>query len=163
MDFYYHNKYDKAIQTLSDFIQNKNGWFENKIEACKILSYCYRSICDLDKSVNILFKSFLYDNPRAEICCALGNHFMVKAQYQQAIYWFETALNLPISEQSGGFNDMEAHTYLPCIQLCVCYDKLENHAQAEKYNTMAGKYRPSSAAYLQNVEYFDTLHQRGVF
>ncbi|MDE5604393.1 MAG: glycosyltransferase family 2 protein [Eubacterium sp.] len=162
-ELYYHNKYDKAIKTLSDFIQNKNGWVENKIEACRILSYCYRSIGELDHALFALFNSFSYDLPRAETCCEAGSLFMLKSQYNQAIYWFKLALELPNNEQNGGFNNMDAQGYLPCIQLCVCYDKLGNHTEAEKYNNMAGEYRPSSAAYLQNVEYFNSLHQRGVF
>ena len=162
-ELYYHNKYDKAIKTLSDFIQNKNGWVENKIEACRILSYCYRSIGDIDHALRALFNSFSYDIPRAETCCEAGSLFMLKDQYNQAIYWFKLALELPRNEQNGGFNNIDAHGYLPCIQLCVCYDKLGNHTEAEKYNHMAGEYRPSSSAYLQNVEYFNTLHQRDIF
>lgn len=162
-ELYYHNEYNKAIKVLSDFIKNKDAWVENKIEACKILSYCHRTIGCIDDAVNALFNSFSYDIPRAEICCEAGNLFMIKGQYNQAIYWFNLALELPKDEKNGGFNNINAHGYLPCIQLCVCYDRLGNHSEAEKYNNMAGKYRPQSAAYLQNIEYFNTLHQRDIF
>lgn len=162
-ELYYHNKYSKAIKALSDFIKNEYGWLENKIEACRILSYCYRSIGDTDNALRSLFTSFSYDLPRAETCCDAGNLFMIKEQYNKAIFWFKTALALPENEQNGGFNNIDAQGYLPCIQLCVCYDKLGNHTEAEKFNTMAGKYRPSSAAYLQNIEYFNTLHQSYIF
>ena len=161
-ELYYHQEYTKAIQTLSDFLDS-NGWVENKIEACKILSYCYRTIGDTDSALNPLFKSFVYDFPRAEICCEAGSLFMIKGMYNQAIFWYKLALNLPQQEQNGGFNNMDAHGYLPCIQLCVCYDKLGNYTEAEKYNHKAGKYRPSSAAYLQNIEYFKALHKSGIF
>ena len=161
-ELYYHQEYTKAIQTLSDFLDS-NGWVENKIEACKILSYCYRTIGDTDSALNSLFKSFAYDLPRAEICCEAGSLFMIKGMYNQAIFWYKLALNLPQQEQNGGFNNMDAHGYLPCIQLCVCYDKLGNYTKAEKYNLKAGEYRPSSAAYLQNIEYFKALHQSGIF
>ena len=162
-ELYYHNQYSRAIEVLSDFTESKDGWFENKIEACKILSHCYRTAGKIDDALRTLFSSFSYDIPRAEICCEAGNLFMIKEQYQQAVYWFRLALELPKEEKNGGFNNISAQGYLPCIQLCVCYDRLGNHTEAEKYNTMAGKYRPCSAAYLQNVEYFNTLHQRGIF
>lgn len=162
-ELYYHNKYNKAIDLLSNFLKNKNGWFENKIEACKILSYCYRAVGETDKALRVLFHSFSYDLPRAEICCEAGNLFMIKGQYDKAIFWFKLALDLPCNEQNGGFSNIDAKGYLPCIQLCVCYDKLRNYAEAEKYNIKAGKYRPSSAAYLQNTEYFNELHKRAVF
>ena len=45
----------------------------------------------------------------------------------------------------------------PCIQLCVCYDKLGEHEKAREFNRLAGTYRPNSPAYLKNLEYFDRL------
>ncbi len=162
-ELYYHKKYNKAIDRLCDFLADKNGWVENKIEACKILSFCYRETDDINKAAEALLKSFVYDNPRAEICCELGNLFMILNQYEKAVYWFETALSLPKNQSTGGFVDLNAYGYLPCIQLCVCYDKLKNYALAEAYNHKAGKYRPNSMAYLHNINYFKTLHQNGVF
>lgn len=161
-ELYYHKKYSKAVQILNEFLNDKNGWTENKIEACKILSFCYRETGETEKAVVILFRAFLYDNPRAEICCALGNAFMLCGRYTQAVYWFELALTIPDSEKNGGFSDADSHGYLPCIQLCVCYDKLKNYRLAEEYNRRAGKYRPDSAAYLQNLSYFKTLHQSNI-
>lgn len=162
-ELYYHKKYEKAIDRLCDFLSDENGWSENKIEACKILSFCYRETGDINRAIEALLQSFVYDTPRAEICCELGNVFMLLNQYEKAVYWFETALSLPQIQNNGGFVDLNSYGYLPCIQLCVCYDRLKNYALAEAYNRRAGQYRPDSAAYLQNVNYFKALHQSGVF
>ena len=161
-ELYYHKKYNKAISILHEFLENENAWIENKIEACKILSACYRETDNIDKAIEILFISFAYDTPRAEICCAAGNLLMQIGKYKKAIYWFELALTLNINEHNGGFTDIDSYGYTPSIQLCVCYDKLKNYTKAEEYNIKAGLYRPHSAAYLQNLEYFKTLHQNGV-
>lgn len=162
-ELYYHKKYDEAVKILNEFINDNRGWSENKIEACKILSFCFRETGDLENAVHILFKSFYYDTPRAETCCALGSIFMLKEQYFQAIFWYELALTIPADEKSGGFNDLDTHGYIPCIQLCVCYDKLKNYKKAEEYNNKAGKYHPNSASYLQNINYFKSLHQSNIF
>lgn len=161
-ELYYHKQYDKAIDRLDDFLSDERGWAENKIEACKILAFCYREKGDYIKAIKALSKSFAYDIPRAEICCELGNVFMQLNQYKKAIYWFENALSLPQNQASGGFTDFNAGGYLPCIQLCVCYDKLKNYKLAEEYNKRAGEYRPESSAYLQNINYFEALHKTGV-
>lgn len=162
-ELYYHKQYDKAIERFCDFISDENGWAENKIEACKILAFCYRENGDVYRAIEALSKSFVYDIPRAEICCELGNLLMNLNQYEKAAYWFETALSLPQNQSNGGFIDLNSYGYLPCIQLCVCYDKLKNYELAEEYNRRAGKYRPDSPAYLHNVNYFKTLHTSGVF
>lgn len=162
-ELYYHKKYQKAINTLHNFLNDDGGWSENKIEACKILSYCFSETGELENAAKILFQSFIYDTPRAEICCAAGNVFMQMGRYAQAVYWYELALTIPINENNGGFCDADCHGYLPCIQLCVCYDKMKNYDKAEEYNTMAGVYRPDSAAYLQNLNYFKSLHQSDIF
>ena len=161
-ELYYHKKYGRAIETLSSFLADEKGWVENKLEACKLLSLCYSETGDTDKALEALFDSFKYDAPRAEICCAAGNLFMNKSDYNKAIFWYELALTLPKNEQNGGFNELDSYGYLPCIQLCVCYDKLKDYKKAEDYNLKAGKFRPKSEAYLHNIKYFDSLHTSGV-
>lgn len=161
-ELYYHRKYDRAIRMLSAFLDSKQGWCENNIEACKILALCYNETTQKDAALTALFRAFTYDTPRAEICCLIGNIFMEKCEYEQAVYWFETALTLPEKEEAGGFIDIDSYGYLPCIQLCVCYDKLKDYKTAETYNLRAGTYRPDSKAYIQNKAYFHNLHQKGI-
>lgn len=159
-ELFYHKKYKKAVEILNDFLSDENGWNENKIEACKILSLCHQNMDDIQTALEILFKSFAFDTPRAEICCAAGNLFMQIHEYDSAIYWYELALSIPTDEKSGGFTDTDCHGYIPCIQLCVCYDRQGNHKTAEEYNKKAGFYRPKSQAYLHNLNYFKDLHER---
>lgn len=162
-ELYYHKKYEKAIKTLSAFLEDKNGWIENKIDACKVLSLVNLETENYDKALENLFNSFKYDTPRAEICCAIGDVFMKQGDYSKAIYWFELALTIPMIESRGGFTDLDAYGYLPCIQLCVCFDKLRNYAKAEEYNNRAGAFRPKAESYLHNLKYFDSLHTKGIF
>lgn len=161
-ELYYHKKYDKAITTLSDFLNNDYGWYENKIETCKILSFCYSETGDYERAFRTLLRSFLYDNPRSETCCLIGNLLMEENRHDRAVFWFELALHIPKKDMNGGFSDTDSHGYLPCIQLCVCYDKLKDYKKAQQYNLKAGAFRPHSEAYLQNLRYFEYLHQKGV-
>ena len=161
-ELYYHKKFSKAIKVLGEFIDSDGGWFENKIEACKILSYCHSQTGDFKKAFDDLTRSFIYDDPRAEICCLIGNLFMKQSLYSRAIFWFKLALDLPQNNESGGFIDLDCHGFLPCIQLCVCYDKLNDHIKAQEYNLKAGAIRPHSEAYLYNLKYFEQLHKKGM-
>lgn len=161
-ELYYHSRFDKAIKVLKSFLSDKDGWYENKIEACNVLSLCYLKTGDTEKSLSALTHAFVYDNPRSETCCQIGDILMNEGRYKKAAFWFELALDLPKNEENGGFVDLDSHGYLPCIQLCVCYDKLNMHKKAEEYNIRAGEYRPDSQAYLQNLRYFRSLHNKGV-
>ncbi len=156
-ELYYHKYYDQAKQALGEFLSSGLGWVENNIEACKILSYCYLETNDLFSALNALTASFRYDAPRAEICCEIGRLFLRFQNWRVAAFWYELALRIPKEEQSGGFVSEDCHGYLPCIQLCVCYDRLGDLKKAEEYNRLAGTYRPSSPAYLQNLKYFERL------
>ncbi len=194
-ELYYHKRYERSIEVLTAFLSNPDGWVENKIEACKILSYCRSASGNLYGALEALAGSFLcaapradvlrkcesrssgealldslhakncsvaeagsggiFDAPRAEICCEIGNLYMRLGQYRNAIPWFKLALMTREDVKSGAFISEDSHGYLPCIQLCVCHDRLGEYEKAEEYNRQAGTYRPSSAAFLQNLKYFE--------
>lgn len=154
-ELYYHRQYDRAIQMLQSYLDAGEGWLENNVEACKILSYCYRDTGRDKQALQALMRSFALDIPRADICCEVGNVFMRMGEYRIAAFWFEQALHLPHDAASGAFISEDCYGYLPCIQLCVCYDRLGDRALAAEYNRRAGEYRPHAKAYLQNLQYFN--------
>lgn len=156
-ELYYHHRYEEAKAVLTDFIKSGKGWIENQLDACKFLAYCYWETDDLMGAFGALTTSFLFAPPRAEICCSLGRLFMELEAYKTAIFWYELALTRPCPEKEGGFKDRDCYGYLPCIQLCVCYDRLGDHETAREYNRRAGEYRPASAAYQYNLAYFAGL------
>lgn len=153
-ELYYHKHYERAVKVLEQFLADGNGWMENNIEACKILSYCFQSLGDPLSAQKSLLHSFLYDAPRAELCCEIGSLFLKISDYRTAIFWFELARALPRTDKNGAFVSEDCHGYLPCIQLCVCYDRLGDTEKAREYNRLAGTYRPLSPAYLHNLSYF---------
>ena len=93
--------------------------------------------------------------PRAEICCELGRFWTEREDYAAALFWYQTAMKLPVDTQ--GFIALDAYGFLPALGSCVCYDRLGDHEKAAQYNQIAGQYRPDSPEYLQNLEYFSSL------
>lgn len=156
-ELYYHERYNEAIKIFEEFLSSGNGWIENNIEACKTLSYCYYNISDDNNALVSLLKSFQFDIPRAEICCDIGQHFLDRKNYNISIYWYKTALSCKRNDQSGGFIINDCYDYIPYLQLCICYDKLGDKIQANKYNELAGKCKPYSKAYLYNKQYFNKI------
>ena len=159
-ELFYHERYQDSIAMLENFLNEKRGWLENNIEACMQLSACYEKIGDTEQRLCSLFKSFIFDTPRAEICCGIGNYFFELEEYKTAIFWYELAAACVKNETSGGFVMLDCYDYIPYIQLCVCYDKMGDLQSAERYNDKAGEVKPHDAAYLQNKEYFRKMRKR---
>lgn len=139
---------------LTDLSIRERAGIENSIEACRILSLCYYSLNNREEALYALLKSMRFDTPRAEICCDIGSHFMHEGSYKNAAFWYELALTRRRNDASGAFVSPDCYGYLPCIQLCVCHDKMGNSRLAYEYNEMAGEYKPYSEAYRLNKEYF---------
>lgn len=156
-ELYYHKQYEKAVSVFEQFLLSEDGWIENKIEACSVCAGCYRQLGQEQSALTTLLRSMSFDLPRAELCCDIGKYFLEHGNFRNAIYWYETALNIPENEYSGGFILPDCYDYIPLLQLCVCYDKLGNRQKAKEYNERAGTCKPYSKAYLYNKQYFDSL------
>lgn len=154
-ELYYHNRYQEALKVFMAFMDDPAGWVENKIEACRLCSFCYRQLGDEQEALRILFRSFEMDRPRAEICCDIGKYFIDHENYELSIYWYERALGAKKRPEGGGFMLPDCYGYLPCIQICTGYARLGNMEKAKEYNDKAGKYKPRSSVYRLNKQYFN--------
>lgn len=159
-ELFYHQKYNESIICLTRFLNMPGGWIENKIEACKFLSYSHNKLDNKNSALTDLFLTFSYDTPRAEICCEIGALFMQLQNFKAAIFWYKLALKIPLNEKSGAFISKDCYGYIPYIQLCVCYDKIGEHNKAMEYNALAGKIRPNSPSYITNLQYFESLNNK---
>lgn len=156
-ELYEHGRFAEAIGVLEKFWAEPSAWTENKIEACRTLAHCYLFQGQREMAYRVLFRSFILDLPRAETCCELGRLFLEENALLPAVYWYEAALNCPYRPDTGTFIQPDCYGYLPCIQLCVCYDRLGDYCRAQAFNTLAGIFCPDSQAYLANKIYFDRL------
>ena len=91
-----------------------------------------------DKILPILFKSFVYDSPRAEICCEIGYHYKEMENYSASFKWFDIAAHLQ-KPDSIGFVLIDYWGYIPNIEACVCLTALGDYVKAYDYNERARK------------------------
>ena len=156
-ELYYHGQYQEAAAVLEHFLLEPEGWIENKIEACSVCAGCYYQMGQEQFALLTLLRSLSFDIPRAELCCEIGKHFLEHGNLRNAVYWYETALNTPKNESSGGFTLPDCYDYIPLLQLCVCHDRLGDRQKAAEYNERAGLCKPCSPAYLYNKQHFESL------
>lgn len=149
-ELYYNKKYKKSIKYFNEFLNQKEGWIENKISACIDLSNIYYELNDIDNYLLSLFKTFKYAKPRAEVCCKIANYFLSKKNYTTAIYWYTKALEDTYDISSGGFYIKDYYDFIPYMNLCVCYYYINDINKSKLYNELAGKIRPNDKLYLKN-------------
>ena len=159
-ELYYHGLYREAVSVLEQFLLSAQGWVENKIEACSVCADCYYRLGEDESALTALLRSMSFDLPRAELCCEIGKYFLEHSSPHTAIYWYETALNVPKNNHCGGFILPDCHDYIPLLQLCVCYDKLGDRQRAKEYNERAGACKPYSRSYLYNKQYFASFDKK---
>lgn len=158
-ELYAHGRFRDAADIIIDFLRSGEGWCENEIDALRILFRCYQALGEDKQGVYALYATFIRDLPRAEVCCELGQYYFGLQDYNKAIYWYETARHCKEPTHSGSFIEKDAYGYLPCVWLCVCYDRLGNHLTAEKYHQMAAAIHPDTPEVRKNQEYFQRLHE----
>lgn len=154
-ELYYNALYDSAIKRFENFLKREDGFVENKISACLDLHSCYIALKQYEMAAYALTKSFIYDMPKAEVCCKLGDYFMWKKLYVNAKYWYERALEDKLDMTKGGFYNIDYYNYIPHIQLCVCLYNLKEFKLAYLENEKAGKYKPNSKIYIHNKKFFE--------
>ncbi|AZN39265.1 glycosyltransferase family 2 protein [Paenibacillus albus] len=161
--FYYanelsdHARHEQAIMSYSRFLLSGEGWVEDNIAACGKIADCYSALGADDLALEYALRSFKYGSPRPDFCCRIGYWHLQKGSYAIAAYWYEAALNAPKQEQSWSLHNNACATWLPHLQLCVCYDKLGDLARAFVHNERARAYRPADAAVLHNKAYLEEV------
>ncbi|PEP91767.1 glycosyltransferase [Bacillus toyonensis] len=151
-----HQLYTVAIEWYTKFLDEKKGWVEDNIQACLKRGECYLKLNNIEKAFYSSLQSFIYDTPRAEICCQLGYIFLEKQEYNKAIYWYETAINIS-KPTNAPFIQESCYTWLPHLQLCICYFHIKDNQKSIYHNEQAAKFIPNHPSIKHNREYFSKL------
>lgn len=128
-ELYYNALYTEAIAVIREMLDGE-GWYVNKIEACKILALCYKAKNDFTNALEACFRSFLYGEPRAAILCEIALIFRMKNNLREAVYWYESALLCKDHAAEGDFEDPTARTLVPLLELTCCYYSLGDPERA---------------------------------
>ncbi|VBB07723.1 nucleotide-diphospho-sugar transferases [Lucifera butyrica] len=148
-----HKLYNRAIEYYEKFLATKQGWVEDNIAACGKLCDCFYAIKDSNNQLKYIFKSFEYDVPRAEFCCRLGYYFLEQNVINQAIFWYRLAIQVGKPPNPWAVTNCACYTWLPHIQLCVCYSRIGEYVLANQHNEAAAVFNPDFPAVDHNRKY----------
>lgn len=154
-ELYYHKRYHDAAKVLAEFLERPDGWAEDQLDACRHIAYCFYQLSEKRKALWALLRGLEFGFPRAELCCDLGWWFLQEKRYEDAVFWYRQALKDRQKTEGTGFIQEDCHGYLPCLQLCVCYDRLGKTELAEQFNKRAERFKPGTRACAYNRTYFE--------
>ncbi|MDE5897158.1 MAG: glycosyltransferase family 2 protein [Clostridia bacterium] len=157
-ELYYHKLYTESVAVLEEMLAGE-GWYVNKIEACKILARCHRECGRPERAYGALLRSFLYGEPRASLLCEIGNLLKSLNRMREAAYWYEAALACRDHSEEGDFEEPACKDLIPMLELTCCYFALDERDTALEWHERAKERFPSHPSVLYNDSFFATLRQ----
>ncbi|MCU6710653.1 glycosyltransferase family 2 protein [Paenibacillus sp. J5C_2022] len=153
-----HSLWERALGRYDEFLERGEGWIEDRLQACGKASECLCQLGRVQEAKEKALKAFTLAIPRAEICCRLGYYELEAGQYEHAVYWYKLALSLDKPLDPMAMLNESCWTWLPHLQLCVCYHKLGRNGLAANHNEAAAGYVPEHEAVRRNQQYFQQLN-----
>ncbi|MDQ6420808.1 glycosyltransferase [Paenibacillus sp. LHD-117] len=150
-----NKRFEEAVDWYGRFLDSGRGWVEDEIGACMKQADCYGKLKNTASQLASLFRSFSYDAPRPEICCELGSVFTLQKRFEQAIHWFKQAIAAERPADYMGSTDHASSTWLPHLQLTVCYDRIGNRAKALEHHRQAMDCNPGHPSIQYNENFFN--------
>lgn len=158
--YYYANElfdngyYKESIEQYNKFIDTKEGWIEDIKGAYLKIIRALNLINDKDKIVDVAFESLKIDTPTAEIACSLGEYYFEKENYNQAAFWYRVALDSRPSSLNMSLTNSDYYTWIPSLQLTVCYYNLGNLKCSYFFNELAASFDGDKEKIEYNREIF---------
>jgi len=151
--------FERAARELEKFIAMNSGWIEDVICAQQKLAESYRCSGKPDLAKKAAFRAIEMDYRWAEPYYILASAAMDTQDWHQAIHWFEQCRR-PIPPVLSPTRP-DFYTWLPNLQLCVCYNAVGNIRLAYERNEEALKYKPNDARMLNNKKILhNALHAK---
>ena len=153
-ELFFLNDIEEAIIEYQNFINTYIINYRQEeyllYQAILELSDCYKRKGEIELELETLLLIIKNQIPKSECLCRIGDVFIRKKYYKEAIYWLELATKSEEYEPNVDYKD-----FIPYIGLGVCYFWLNDKEKARIYNELAGKIKPNDKTYLDNKKIYE--------
>jgi glycosyltransferase involved in cell wall biosynthesis len=155
-DLELHKEFEKAIPMYLQFLDLPNVEVDLRLFALNRLATSYYMVGNRDKEWECTLKSLEFDVPRPEFSCRIAERFVEKNQFQQAIFWYNIALQYA-QEATGdiAIENYPFRTWLPHKQLGLCYYQIGDLSQSLQHNRLAQHYLPNDPDIQSNISFLE--------
>lgn len=149
----FNKEYEEAIKIYQTCLENDSEFsLENQVLIYHQLATCYYFVNKPEKEKELTLQSFLVDIPQPVFCCRMGELFIQKHQYEQAIFWYKLAIAIEIpTRYEWSISQQVYQTWLPHKQLGMCYYYLGDYDMAYMHNQHVLKYKPNDVETISNL------------
>ena len=154
-ELFYNRLYTEACAVLEEMLSGE-GWYVNKIEACRVLARCLAARGRTEEALGALLRSFRYGTPRGGVCHEIGRMFQEKGALREAVQWYEWALACPDRSPEGDFDLPEERTLYPLLGLTYCRYALGDREGALACHARAAALAPDHPSVRHNAAFFGT-------
>lgn len=149
---------EKAVEYYRKFVDSGHAQPDAALYALDRLARCHFQLGELDKEWECTLKSLDFDVPQPQFSCRFGERFLNRNQFQQAIFWYELALQDPgNSAEANVSENYPFRTWLPHKQLGLCFYRLGNYQRSLDHNIQARRYVSSDADLDTNIAMLQQL------
>lgn len=150
-------RYEEALAACERWLECPGVPAIRRIYACESAAALCARMGDSAKELRMAVRSFEYGVPRAELVCRIGLLHLKKEDWKQAAYWFDLATRLPKPDDYGAFYNANCWSWLPHVQLCVCYSRMGMLELAKHHNDAGLSLAPGNAYALHNDRWLATV------
>ena len=143
-------KIDDAIVYYQEFVDRKEGWWEDVFHGYYKLAECFFIQNNDAEVIKNIFKAIEIEPQWSEPYCLLGLLHFNRKRYRQAIHWYEVAASIKRPKELLSSFRTQYYTWLPHLQLGLCYNAIGDMYKAYEHNRVVLKYRPQDKSALNN-------------
>lgn len=158
-ELYYNGYYNECLKLLNEFLEI-GGWAEDEVDAICKIAECHMLNQEYHKAREKLFKAFDILDPRAEVIYRIALTYQLTNKYKEAIYWYESILNLNKPLDSYGFITSDYWDLFPHINLCICYFKLGDIQKALYHHNESMKIDSDNQYVVMNEDFFSSIYEK---
>lgn len=142
-------KVEDGIKNMDKFIEMGDGFWEDIYAAHYRLAEVYLTR-DEAKFKHHLFKSMEIEERRAEPYYLMAQYWESKQQWLRAAQWYEFCTSVKRPKDLLASYQPGYYTWMPALQLCVCYNAIGDLEKALEWNNKALSYRPQDQRMVSN-------------
>ena len=124
---------EEGIDKLEEFVKRSDGFWEDIYTAHFLLAKMHMEK-DENKFKYHFYESMKIESRQAELYFTMGQYWERKGLFDRAVQWYEMCTVIERPKELLGTFHPEYYTWLPCLQLCVCYNNMGQMKRAYEWN-----------------------------
>lgn len=151
-ELYYNGYYASSIKMMKKCLSIVAP--HERVDGAIILADCYIKRGDTGRALSCLLEVLKGAEPKGELCCKLGEIYLLRGMRESAVFWYKSALTLTDNLQNGGFARREFTTIVPTLQLTSILYSLGKIKEAEEYHILSKLIAPEHPSVKFNERFF---------